>query len=364
MKTEPSPPNILVVDDTPANLQLLVALLSEHGHKVRPVTSGELALRAARASAPDVILLDVAMPGMDGYEVCRRLKADENLHDIPVIFLSAHTELDDRIRAFEAGGVDYISKPFRVEEVMARVNAHVTIRRQREQLESSYRQLRELERMRDTLTHMVAHDMRSPLLALNLSIDCIGTYVAAGKTGPVTPFLDNARLALQNLIRLVTQMLDVSRLESGEMKLVRVDADVPRLLEEAAGALKSAAGTRRLTVEGGKGLTVRVDTDLIHRVITNLLANAIKFTRENGTVVLRAVPDGARVRIEVQDDGRGIAEEDQKRIFEKFGQVEGATSRAGYGLGLAFVRLAVEAHGGEAGVESEVGRGSRFWFSI
>ncbi len=364
MKTEPAPPNILVVDDTPANLHLLVALLSEHGHKVRPVTSGELALRAARASAPDVILLDVAMPGMDGYEVCRRLKADEKLQDIPVIFLSAHTELEDRIRAFEAGGVDYISKPFRVEEVMARVNAHVTIRRQREQLASSYRQLRELERMRDTLTHMVAHDMRSPLLALNLSIDCVGAYLAAGKAGLVPPVLDNARLALQNLIRLVTQMLDVSRLESGEMRLTLADTEVAPLLAEAAGVLKPAAGARRLLVEGGQGVTFRVDKDLIHRVITNLLANAIKFTGESGTVVLRSVSEGARTRIEVQDDGAGIVAADQKRIFEKFGQVDGEKRHAGYGLGLAFVRMAVEAHGGIVGVESDVGRGSRFWFSI
>ncbi len=148
-------PNILIVDDTPANLRLLSGILKEEGYKVRPAPSGPLALAAAQSSPPDLILLDINMPDMNGYEVCRQLKTDEELEHIPVIFLSALSETEDKLRAFEAGGVDYITKPFRYEEVRARVETHLRIRSLQVELEDKIRRLKEAEELRESLAHML-----------------------------------------------------------------------------------------------------------------------------------------------------------------------------------------------------------------
>ena len=355
--------NILVVDDTPANLHLLVALLSDKGYRVRPVNSGELALKTAQANLPDLILLDVAMPGIDGYEVCRRLKAQPKTRDIPVIFISAHDASEDKLRAFEMGGVDYVSKPFQVEEVLARVTAHLTIRRQQLRLEANFEQLRRLEYLRDTLTHMVAHDMRSPLLALNFGLEFISMEVPPEKKDLIDMFT-TSRLSVRNLVTLVNQMLDVSRLESGTMKINRSQTNLVALVTESISYLRPTAGSRRLVLTTGNVKDAYVDTELIRRVIWNLLGNAIKFSPASGVVNVEVREDGERVRIDVVDSGPGIDPAFHEKIFDKFGQVDAAESVKGYGLGLAFSKMAVESHGGKIGVVSSPGNGSRFWFSV
>ena len=161
---------MLVVDDTIENLRLLSDLLGEHGYEVRAVTTGRQALQAAEQAPPDLILLDISMPEMDGYEVCRRLKAAERSRDVPVIFLTASADTADMVLAFDAGGVDYVTKPFQFEEVLARVKAHVALRRAQSELAASYARLRDLEQLRDDLVSMVVHDMRSPLQSMLISL--------------------------------------------------------------------------------------------------------------------------------------------------------------------------------------------------
>ena len=358
-----TPANILAVDDTPANLQLLVGLLSAQGHKVRPVASGELALRAVQASFPDLILLDISMPGMDGYEVCRRLKADERTRDIPVIFISAHAESADKVRGFELGGVDYVAKPFQVDEVLARVAAHVTIRRQQLRLEMNFKQLRELERLRDSLTHMVVHDMRSPLLSLNLSLEYIATSIPRGDAG-LDEMIATSRMSVQSLVEMASQMLDVSRIESGTMQLNLETVDLAKLAAGVVRGLQPVAGTRQISLLENGRVNVQVDRELIRRVLNTLAGNAIKFTPAGGTIAIAIVRNGDGARLEVADSGPGIDPAYHQTIFEKFGQVQSPEARKGYGLGLAFARMAVEAHGGKIGVVSALGQGSRFWFEL
>jgi PleD family two-component response regulator len=167
---KPNQADILVVDDTPANLQLLSGMLKDCGHRVRPALNGELALQSARHSPPDLILLDITMPGLSGYDVAAQLKQDKDLHKIPIIFISALTETLDKVRAFAIGGVDYVTKPFHYEEVAARMEAHLKIRRLQVELEARNRELRQnngelrrLQELRDDLVHMIIHDMNSPL---------------------------------------------------------------------------------------------------------------------------------------------------------------------------------------------------------
>jgi signal transduction histidine kinase len=359
----PSTADILIVDDTPANLQLLAGMLRERGYKVRPAPNGETALRAAHASPPDLILLDITMPGMDGYEVCRRLKADPRLRDIPVLFISALSDAEDKVRAFHAGGVDYVGKPFQLDEVEARVRTHLQLRRQRLELERNYTRLRELEQLRDSLTHMVAHDMKSPLLAVQLSLDVLRFSLPRDDAG-TTEILEAARASVNAVVQMIAQMLDVSRMEAGSLPLERARTDLGEVATEMLAKHRPIAGTRQLILDLPAPVIAEVDADIIRRVLANLIGNAIKFTRSDGLLRVAVRAEGPNVRVEVRDNGPGIAADQHAKIFEKFGQVQDTKAHLGTGLGLTFCKLAVEAHGGRIGVESAPGAGSTFWFTL
>ena len=360
-------PNIILVDDTPANLQLLTGMLKERGYKVRPVPSGKLALQAAQNDPPDLILLDIMMPEMDGYEVCERLKADDKLKEIPVIFISALNETMDKVRAFGVGGVDYVTKPFQFEEVNARVSTHLELQGQRRKLRENLEQLRRLEEMRDNLVHMIVHDLRSPLTGISGFLDLALALEKETLTEDGLDYLQTAKRSTTAVINMVSAVLDVSKMEAGEMKLHLAECDLVGIAADLMSDMESLKEAREMNLDAPPlPVTVVADKDLILRVIQNLLGNALKFTSSDGWIRLDIQPDENRVCVKVRDNGPGIPAEYQDRIFEKFGQVEARAHRQKFstGLGLTFCKLAVEAHGGSIGVESEVGKGSTFWFAL
>lgn len=354
--------DILIVDDTPANLQLLVNLLAVQRYRIRPVTSGEAALKAVAVQAPDLVLLDINMPGMNGYEVCRRLKRDPETAHIPIIFISALTEVTEKVNAFSAGGVDYVTKPFQVEEILARVGTHLALRRSRLELEQSLTRLRELEELRDSLTHMIAHDMRSPLLSVGLGLEIMEDEFQ--KADPrARKIITDARVCVKTLVGMVTQMLDVSRLEHGNLPLVLKEFDLAKAGTEVVDLLRGGR-EHEFEIQADGPVAVFADQELLRRVLDNLINNAIKYTPKQGRITLSIRYDGAGVRVEVIDQGPGISAEKQVRLFTKFGQLEASDSKRGFGLGLAFVRMAIEAHGGKVGISSQLKQGSTFWFTL
>lgn len=358
--------SILIVDDTIENLRLLVSMLDAHGYEARPVTSGRQALQAVEHAPPDLILLDINMPEMDGYEVCRRLKEREDLHDIPVLFLSALTDTADKIRGFEAGGVDYITKPFQIEEVLARVRTHLALRSARLELARSYQRLRALEEMRDNLVHMVAHDIRSPLMVLTANLDLLSTGPAGRLGDEVADDLRTAQECADEINRMVDNLLDVRRLEEGKMPVQRTVGDLAEIGRRVGASLSRLDPEREIRLETDGPAEVRCDGDLVHRVLENLVVNGIKHTPAGGRLRVAIETRDDRVRVSVHDEGPGIPPEAHDRIFEKFGTLQ-ARNEGTYhstGLGLAFCKLAVEAHGGSIGVDSEVGQGSTFWFEL
>lgn len=359
------PEIILIVDDTPANLQLLSGMLKERGYRARAVPSGKLALQAAAAEPPDLILLDITMPDMDGYEVCTRLKADPKLAHIPVIFLSALTETLDKVKAFSAGGVDYVAKPFQFEEVEARVEAHLRLERQRRELEQAYRTQRELEQARDGLVHMIVHDLRSPLTGMQGFLELLAMD-ADQFNEEQREYVTNALDSTRRLVSQVASLLDVHRFEAGELKLDRAPQQLGNVVDRALAALGSLTKDRVIRKEGVIAEPVSCDGGLVERVIMNLVANALRHTPQAGTITVAVTGSDGTARVEVRDTGAGISKEYHARIFEKFGQVEARRDRqrGGTGLGLTFCRLAVEAHGGTIGVESTEGQGSTFWFTL
>jgi signal transduction histidine kinase len=356
----PARPNILIVDDNPSNLRLLASMLKDHGYKPRPVLSGELALEAARLSPPDLILLDVTMPEMDGFSVCERLRADPSLSAIPVLFISALTDTASKVNAFTAGGCDYITKPFQFEEVEARVKTQLQLQSQKRELQRNYEELKRLEALRDSLAHMVVHDMRGQLMAMMLSLDLL----PSSDSDESVPHLDRVRTGITTLVEMTTLMLDVNRLEAEEMPLNKTECKLSAISMTVIDSLSSMAGKRRVSLLADNAITAKCDSELIRRVLQNLLANALKFTAPDGSIEVKITELNDIVRVSVHDNGTGIPFEHQSRIFDKFHQAAPSKISPSTGLGLAFSRLAVEAHGGQIGVESEFGVGSTFWFTL
>jgi len=344
-------PNILIVDDTPANLLLLERMLAERGYKPRPVSSGKVALEAARAEAPDLILLDINMPEMNGYEVCKRLKADVALKDIPVIFISALNETMDKMKAFSVGGVDYVTKPFQCEEVYARIQTHLKLHR--------------LERLYNDLTHMVVQDLRNPLTDIFCFLDILEWDELKKLSSKTQDLLMTVRRRTKDLLNMVSSILDVNRMRAGEIKLEFEPCYLDSLIQAVLDTSQPLPDNCTVAFDASQSsLTVMADIGLIRRVIQNLLNNALKRSPPGGEINIVVKASSGEVRVAATDAGSGIAPEHHKSIFEKFGQVEDQNSRMGTGLGLTFCKMAVENHGGKIGVDSEVGKGSTFWFEL
>jgi signal transduction histidine kinase len=359
--------SILMVDDNPVNLQVLTSMLKQSGWRPRPVTSGRLGLQAARNEPPDLVLLDVNMPEMNGYEVCEALKADARLADIPVIFVSALGETMDKMRGFAVGGVDYVTKPFQLDEVRARVAAHLELRRQRRELQSSYDKLRESERLRDSLVHMIVHDLRSPLAAISAYLELFGEEAKEKLGAETQEDVASAMHATRNMIRMINGILDVSKMEAQMMKLDLRECDLVQVVGQNLHDLESLVGARRLAFERpAEPARVLADQEIVARIVQNFLANALRFTPADGEIRVGIVVEAEHVRVFVADTGPGIAPDFHRSIFDKFVQA-GASAlprNLSTGLGLAFCKMAVEAHGGRIGVDSEPGKGSTFWFTL
>lgn len=367
MENKLSRQTVLVVDDTPENIDVLYGLLKSD-YKVKAAPNGEKALAIAFSDdPPDVILLDVMMPGIDGFEVCRRLKADPRTAHIPVLMVTALTERDERITGIDAGANDFLTKPVDPQDVTLRVRNAAHAKRLFDEVQENYERLRELEELRDNLTNMIVHDMRSPLTGMLGYLELLGMTALEKLDEREQKSLQGATQAGFSLSEMISSLLDVSRLESGEMPLNLDACDLRSLVSEALNLLGSLVDRTNVVYEPPqKEILANCDAELIRRVISNLAGNSIKYTPNDGEVRITVEGGDSRVLVSVADTGPGIPPDFHERIFEKFGQAEAGKERKKYstGLGLTFCKLAVEAHGGQIGIESEVGKGSTFWFEL
>ncbi|MBK8434537.1 MAG: hybrid sensor histidine kinase/response regulator [Chloroflexi bacterium] len=360
--------DILIVDDTPANLQLLTTTLSKHGYNVRAVTDGRHALMAARAVPPDLILLDIMMPEMDGFQVCAQVKADAKLKDIPIIFISALDETVDKVHGFQLGGADYVSKPFKLEEVLARMEIHLTLYHQRRQLEQAREQDRlyfeKISQLKDEFVSTASHDLKNPLTNIKLSVDLLRR--AAEKNDPHLhqKYLANIYNQVERMQQLITDLLDIVKLETGRA-LVREKVNIRPFLQRVVDdfALVAQESHLELVYESpATELIAHIDPQQLGQALHNLLSNAIKYTPKGGRVQLAAEQHHEQMQITVQDTGLGIPEADIPHVFEKFYRVADAAhmSVEGTGLGLSIVQTVVEQHGGRVHLASQLGQGSVF----
>ena len=371
------PGYLLVVDDLEQNRDVLARRLERQGHQIVTAASGEDALGLLAGGGVDLVLLDIMMPGMDGYEVLRRIKADPALNHTPVLMVSALDQMDSIVRCVEIGAADYLAKPFDPTLLKARVGACLRDKRAHdrearlfEELQRSYRRLQELERLRDDLTGMIVHDLRTPLTSL---LSGMQTVPLAGDLNPdQAEMVDLAVEGGQTLLGMINDLLDVNKMEDGSLALEYVDLTAADLIERAVGQVALLARNKgiSLATEVAPDLApFRGDEDKLRRTLVNLVGNAIKFTPKGGTITLAARREAAgndALLFSVRDTGEGIPKEAFGRIFEKFGQVENrkAGRAMSTGLGLTFCKMVAEAHGGRIGVESELGAGSTFSFTV
>jgi two-component system, sensor histidine kinase and response regulator len=360
-------PTVLIVDDTPENIALVSSILKGF-YRTKAATNGDKALEMAfSANPPDLILLDIMMPGIDGYEVCRRLKANPASSDIPVIFFTSKSRMEDEEMGFQFGAVDYIAKPVSPPIVLARVKTHLDLQTQKRLLLESYEQLVKLEELRDNLVHMIVHDLRSPLTAVIGNLDLLQSLETENFSMEGRQLVEIAMSAAEVLVEMTSSVLDVSRMESMDIKLNMAECELVDIAKRVTTRLAGLARNRKLALTTPSDpVKLRADPDLISRVIQNLVTNAIKFTPLAGEIKLDVESDVDFVRVSVQDSGSGIPPEYQDRVFDKFFQVEAKQHGHKYstGLGLTFCKLAVEAHGGRIGVNSVPDYGSIFWFEL
>lgn len=360
--------NVFLVDDTPENLGLLSGILRAAGYIVRMADSGRRALAMIEALLPELVMLDITMPEMDGFEVCRELKAKPATAGIPVIFISALSDPLDKVKAFKTGGVDYVTKPFDADEVLARVETQLRLDRLRREMEAKNRELARLDELKNRFVGIAAHDLRTPLTAL------IGYSEVLLEPGTVDPVRDHdlvkrIQRASFFMLRLVNDLLDLSAIEAGSIRLDLAPTDLRAILRSSAELHGTLAAPKRIAVEleeDAGPLFARVDEVKLEQVLGNLVGNAIKFSAPGTRVKVSLRRDGALARFAVEDEGPGIPAHELDRMFEPF-QTTSVKSTAGEkstGLGLAIVKKIVNAHGGEIHAVSEVGRGTTFHFAL
>lgn len=350
---------VLVVDDNSANLGILYNYLDRAGFEAFVAQTGEKAVDLARSQLPDIILLDIMLPGIDGFEACRQIKQDPATRDIPVIFISALSEIEDKVEGFEVGGVDYIPKPFQQEEVLARTRAHLTIKKQREELN-------ELNAMKDRFISIIAHDLKGPFSGFLGAADLILDAAESGDTDTLREIADSLRDSAEKTYNLLESLLEWARQNKTDFNPQVLEA-YPQVYETAQLFIQGARQKGiTLDMDVPQDLEILADRGMFDTILRNLINNAVKFTDQGGTVTVKASNGNGLVDFFVSDTGIGMGQDQKKELFRIDSKIQhrGTRGETGTGLGLLLVRDYVERHGGTIDVKSAPNEGSTFHFTI
>lgn len=361
----PTPPRVFMVEDDYYIMALVRDVLLGSGYEFVSADRLGGAMESLKRFDPDVVLLDVMLPDGEGFELCRKIRADPDVKDLPVIFLTTRTEIDSRLKGFGAGGNDYVAKPFAVPELVARLQAHLGAKLQRDKMMTALKEMTIRDRARQDMIDMVVHDLRAPVSTIKLTLQIVeakGLITSDDYKHLIKIAEDAADFALL----MVNDTIDLC---SGKLNIDLKPIE-PAFLEKRIGAMfadLTKGQQASLKMELPKTMPDTVSDPLVLcRVLVNLIGNAVKFSPQGGTVELKAYVDGANVRFEVLDRGPGIPDAEKWNIFKKYYRVQNAASKntPGAGIGLAFCRLACETLGGRIWVEDRPGGGSRFLVEV
>ena len=368
--------NILVVDDTLSNLRLLTNLLVEHGYRVRPVTSGRQALSSCKLELPDLVLLDIMMADLSGYEVCQLLKTDEKTRDIPVIFISALEQTSDKLRGFAVGGVDFITKPFHPEEALARVEMHLSKRELEQRLEEELARRKESEERlqqvnlelqeaiacKDKFFSIIAHDLRNPLGSFRDLSEMILEKSDSLSKSDILRLVNMEFDSTKRMFALLDDLLMWAKSQQNKIEFYPQNTDLAEIIAYDVGLLALHAQEKQITLKNSVAAPLwgHVDAQMMQTTILNVLSNAVKFTETGGTVEISARADERAIEITVSDTGVGIPPNYLERLFriDERSKRRGTNNETGTGLGLILCKEFIERHGGSIRVESEAGKGT------
>jgi two-component system sensor histidine kinase/response regulator len=368
--SEQNVPTILVVDDTQQNVQVLTQMLRGKQYKVLAAFNGEDAIALLSRKTPDLILLDVMMPGMDGFETCREIRKEAAYDDIPIIFLSALTDVEAKVKALESGGVDYITKPFQQLEVLARIELHLRLRRLELERQLNVARLEKMNIEKDEVLGIISHDMRNPIGGI------IGISNFLRTDGPsdnqeLKDMLTLIETSAERLLLLVNDLLDIALIEANSLQLTFTETDIGAYCHDVIQLHRATAkskGVRLDLIERVEGIIAEVDVTKFSQVVGNLVSNAIKFTNEGGQIRVEigyAQNDATQLELQIIDSGIGIPNDLKPRLFEKFGaQRIGTKGEKGTGLGMPLVKRYVDLHHGTITVESMERIGTTFTIRI
>ena len=369
MQINPAEFKLLVVDDVQTNVLLLKALLSKEGYGILVANNGQEALEVIRNENPDLILLDVMMPGMDGFEVAERLKSEEYRCEIPIIFLTALDDTQSIVNGFKLGAGDFISKPFRKEELMVIIKHQLSLVAARRIIEEKNEELRKTIAGRDKMYSVIAHDLRSPMASMKMLLNTIMMSVEKDKIDPdIFDMLEMSNKTSEEVFSLLDNLLKWTKSQLGKLTVIPQKLDISGLADGVVEVTNSVAEVKHIKLirTDHESFFVYVDIEMIKSILRNLISNAVKFSNPDSEIKVGIKAEDGKVIVSVTDSGKGIKKEDQHKLLKDSTHFTtyGTNSEEGSGLGLLLCRDFARKNGGELWFESEENLGSVFSFSL
>ena len=369
MQINPAEFKLLVVDDVQTNVLLLKALLGKEGYGILVANNGQEAFEVIRNENPDLILLDVMMPGMDGFEVAERLKSEEFRCEIPIIFLTALDDTQSIVNGFKLGVGDFISKPFRKEELMVRIKHQLSLVAARRIIEEKNEELRKTIAGRDKMYSVIAHDLRSPMASMKMLLNTIMMSVEKDKIDPdIFDMLEMSNKTSEEVFSLLDNLLKWTKSQLGKLTVIPQKLDISGLADGVVEVMNSVAEVKHIKLirTDHESFFVYVDIEMIKSILRNLISNAVKFSNPDSEIKVGIKAEDGKVIVSVTDSGKGIKKEDQHKLLKDSTHFTtyGTNSEEGSGLGLLLCRDFARKNGGELWFESEENLGSVFSFSL
>lgn len=369
MEINPSEYKILIVDDVMSNVLLLKVLLTNEKFAIATASNGRQALEQVEKENPDLVLLDVLMPDMSGFEVAQHLKSNPNTADIPIIFLTALNSTADIVKGFQVGANDFISKPFNKEELIIRVTHQISLVAAKRLILSKTEELQRTIAGRDKLYSVIAHDLRSPMGSIKMVLNMLILNLPSEKIGAeMYELLTMANQTTEDVFSLLDNLLKWTKSQIGKLNVVYQDVDLVEVTDGVIEIFSMVASLKKIRIREMKPekMMVNADIDMLKTVVRNLLSNAIKFSKENSEVLVKMEEVDGMAVVSVQDYGCGISEEGQKKLLhtDTHFSTFGTNNEEGSGLGLLLCKDFVVKNGGKLWFTSKEGEGSIFSFSI
>jgi signal transduction histidine kinase len=361
---------ILLVDDNPINIRVAAKILRSNNYNISFSQNGKDALEKTHKISFDLILLDVMMPDMDGYEVCRLLKEDPVTEKIPVIFLTAKTEPESIVKGFDVGGADYVTKPFHGQELLSRVETHLRLKKSLEQLKHTNQLLIQTNETKDKMFSIISHDLLGPFGSIRESLEMLATNQVVMDDASMQQFVKALWQSIGNAYALLENLLYWARNQQGQMIYKPRLVNMNQAVHETYDLLAGMAKIKDITLKSNliDDYTAYADKNAVKTILRNLISNAIKFTNLGGTITTRIVSkDDHFIEVSVHDDGVGMTEETMEQLFSAKGKNDpkwGTSGEKGVGLGLIITKEFIEKHNGSIRVDSTPGEGSTFDFTL